>query len=135
MPPTITGQERPRFRSADEWATRGVRVQKGTGDLPRTERETNVSFIEAEQTAEVMTCRASWMRRMESSGAVPQSIQTYDDSDGEFRWYIVPKNWVKMPYPNIRDKATYAKPPGRRSGSLSNQESNEGHNESDVGSE
>ena len=33
MASTQTGQERPHFRSADQWATRGVKVQKAPGNL------------------------------------------------------------------------------------------------------
>lgn len=93
---------RPRFRTAPEWAELGVRVQHTTGDLPRSERETGVSFIDSEDTAEVNTCRKDWMRRMENDGAVPESIQTFQDGEGEFRWYVVPKGWVKKPYKTVR---------------------------------
>ena len=75
----------------------GVRVQHTIGDLPRSERETGLSFIDSESVAEVNTCRKDWMRRLENDGAVPESIQTYEDGEGEFRWYVIPKGWVKKP--------------------------------------
>ena len=88
----------PRFRSAVEWAELGVPVQHDEDELPRNERETNLAFIESEDMAEVNTCLRVWQRRLERDGARPESIQTYAKSDAEFRWYLIPKSWVKKPY-------------------------------------
>jgi len=88
---------RPKYRTAEEWATLGIKVQKTTGDFPRDERETGLSFLGVDKEVEVNTCHTDWMRRLEQDGAIPQSIQVYDQSDGEFRWYIIPRTWVKPP--------------------------------------
>jgi len=88
----------PRFRSAAEWAELGVPVQHDEGELPRNERETSIAFIESDDVAEVNTCLRVWQRRLERDGARPESIQTYAKSDAEFRWYLIPKAWVKKPY-------------------------------------
>ena len=87
-----------RFRSAAEWAELGVSVQHDEGELPRNERETSIAFIESEDVAEVNTCLRVWQRRLERDGTRPESIQTYAKSDAEFRWYLIPKSWVKKPY-------------------------------------
>ena len=88
----------PRFRSAVEWAELGAQVQHDEWELPRNERETVIAFIESEDVAEVNTCIRVWQRRLERDGARPESIQTYAKSDAEFRWYEIPKSWVKKPY-------------------------------------
>ncbi len=87
-----------RFRSAAEWAELGVPVQHDEGELPRNQRETSIAFIESEDVAEVNTWLRVWQRRLERDGAGPESIQTYAKSDAEFRWYLIPKSWVKKPY-------------------------------------
>jgi len=87
-----------KYRTADQWATLGVRVQRAAGDFPREERETGLSFIGIEKEVEVNTCHPDWMRRLEQDGAIPQSIQVYDQSDGEFRFYVIPRSWVKPPH-------------------------------------
>jgi len=94
-----------KYRTADEWAALGIKVQKTSGDLPRTERETGLSFIDSEKDCEVNTCRPAWMRRLERDGAIPESIQIYEEGDGEFRWYVIPKAWVKMPYKPVEASA------------------------------
>ena len=99
LPLAKTAQKRPRFRSAEEWAALGVKVQKMAGDLPRAERETTLAFNDAETKAEVTTCRHDWMRQLERYGAVPETIQVFEHGDGEHRWYIVPKSWITKPYP------------------------------------
>ena len=86
-----------KYRTAEEWASLDIRVQKTSGDLPRSERETTVAFINSERDAEVITCEASWMRRLERDGAVPQSIQVFEGGEGESRWYVIPKSWARMP--------------------------------------
>ena len=91
-----------KYLSAEEWEQKGVRVQRTTGDLPRTDRETSISFLEAGELSgdlEVSTCHPTWQKRMERKGAVPQSIQLYELAGGEHRFYVVPKAWVKMPSP------------------------------------
>ena len=89
-------------RSASEWEAQGVRIQRTTGDLPRSERETTFDFIETERDAEVITCEANWQRRLENEGAHPESIQVYDGGKVEHRWYLVPRTWVKLPSPRGR---------------------------------
>jgi len=88
----------PRFRSAVEWAELGVSVQHDEGEIPRNERETVIASIESEDVAEVNTCLRVWQRRLERDGARPESIQTHSGSEAEFRWYLIPKSWVKKPY-------------------------------------
>ncbi|NIR13699.1 MAG: hypothetical protein GWN86_07015 [Desulfobacterales bacterium] len=90
------------FKTAAQWALEGVTVFKSSGDLPREERETNISFINSQKDAEVDTCEQRWMRRLEADGAIPQSIHVYSVGDGEHRSYIIPKAWVKMPYKTKR---------------------------------
>jgi hypothetical protein len=94
-----------KFLSAEEWEQKGVRVQRTTGELPRTERETSLAFLEAGDLSgdlEVSTCHPTWQKRMERMGAIPQSIQLFEHGEGESRWYIVSKSWVKMPSPRGR---------------------------------
>jgi hypothetical protein len=61
------------------------------------EQETSVNFLENQPLAEINTCRKDCHRRLENEGARPQSIDAARDSGGEFRWYLVPKSWVKLP--------------------------------------
>ena len=94
-----------KYLSAEQWEQKGVRVQRTTGDLPKTDRETSISFLEAGELSgdlEVSTCHPTWQKRMERKGAVPQSIQLYELAGGEHRWYVVPKAWVKRPSPRGR---------------------------------
>lgn len=93
-----------KFLTADEWEALGVRRQRAAGELTRSERETSLSFIETERKAEVNTSNIAWMKRLEGCGAVPESIQTYAIGDGQFRWYIVPKKWIKKPYKSQFEK-------------------------------
>ena len=86
-----------RYRSADEWLHEGVRVQRALGDFPMFERETAISFIETEPLMEVNTCDRAWQRRLENDGARPESIQVYDGAAAEFRWYLTPRSWSKLP--------------------------------------
>jgi hypothetical protein len=65
--------------------------------FPLVEQETSVNFLENQPLAEINTCRKDWHRRLENEGARPQSIDAARDSGGEFRWYLVPKSWVKLP--------------------------------------
>ena len=95
-------QNRPRFLTAREWGERGVNVQHDTGDFPRAERETTVAFLSDQRTAEVVTAEKSWMRRLESDGAIPETIYSFNKSDGESRFYIIPRSWVKRPYKSKR---------------------------------
>jgi hypothetical protein len=95
------------YHNAAEWERRGVRIQRTSGDLPRSDRETAFNFNAAEQLAEVNTCRPEWHRRLEQCGAVPESIQVYEVGDGEFRWYLVPKSWIKLPA-NIQGRGNSA---------------------------
>ena len=93
------------YLSAEDWEQKGVRVQRTTGELPRTDRETSISFLEAWDLSgnlEVATCHPTWQKRMERKGALPQSIQLYEHGEGDHRWYIVPKAWAKMPSPRGR---------------------------------
>ena len=91
-----------RYRSATEWQTLGVNIQHSSGDLPRAERETTITFINAETTAQVDTAEQSWMRRLERDGARPHAIQVFDRGDGENRSYTCPKSWIKIPYRSQR---------------------------------
>ena len=101
MPYPPKSLEKPgKYLSAEQWEQKGVRVQRTTGVLPRTDRETSISFLEAGELSgdlEVSTCHPTWQKRMERKGAVPQSIQLYEHAGGEHRWYVVPKAWVKRP--------------------------------------
>lgn len=102
-----------KYRTAAEWQSMGVKVQHLTGDLPRAERETVLSFLDPDNFAEVSTARPQWMRRLESLGAVPLTITTFEVGDGEIRWYKFPRKWVKMPMnmggssnlPHLKNKA------------------------------
>ena len=93
--------EKPgKYLSAEDWEQKGVRVQRTTGELPRTDRETSISFLEAGELSgdlEVSTCHPTWQKRMERKGAIPQSIQLYEHAGGEHRFYVVAKAWVKPP--------------------------------------
>ena len=55
------------------------------------------SFIETEALMEINTCDRAWQRRLENDGAGPGYIQVYDGAAAEFRWYLVPRSWAKLP--------------------------------------
>ena len=95
-----------KYRSAKEWEDLGVEVQHDSGDFPRAERETSIAFINSQNTAEVITAERSWMRRLEADGAKPENIQTYENSDGGSRFYIIPKAWIKRPYKSAPQTVT-----------------------------
>ena len=86
-----------RYRSAEEWKSEGVLVQYSTGDFPKSERETSLSFIATEPLMEINTCNKSWHRRLEQAGAKPESIQVHEGAAAEFRWYLTPRRWSKLP--------------------------------------
>ena len=89
-----------RYKSADEWHHEGVHVQHALGDFPKSERETTFAFLEAGELSdgmEINTCDRAWQRRLENDGARPESIQVYEGAAAEFRWYLVPRTWVKLP--------------------------------------
>jgi len=93
-----------KLRTPKEWAALGVKVQHDPGEVPRNERETTVAFLEADAKAEICTMLARWQRKLESDGARPESIQTYEKSDADFRWYVVPKSWIRQPVKPRRAK-------------------------------
>ena len=58
------------------------------------------NFLEAGDLSnemEINTCEQDWQRRLENEDARPESIQVYDGAAAEFRWYVVPRSWVKLP--------------------------------------
>ncbi len=87
------------LKKATEWARDGVKVQYDERDVPRIERETTIAYLEGPgEKAEICTMQTKWQRRLEHDGARPESITVYGDGHGaEFRWYVVPKSWVRMP--------------------------------------
>ena len=87
-----------RYRTAEEGALLGVKRQVIDGDLPRTERETSLNFVDADNYASVDTARPQWQRRLERDGAVPLVIITFGRGEGECRLYHIPRRWVKLPY-------------------------------------
>ena len=63
----------------------GVLVQRASGEFPKSERETALSFIETELLMEINTRDRALQRRLEIDGARPESIQVY--AAAEFRWW------------------------------------------------
>jgi hypothetical protein len=91
-------QRRPgKYKSAEEWAAEGVLLQHTAEHFPLAEQESSVNFLQTEPLAEVNTCRKDWHRRLENEGARPESIDAARDGHGEFRWYRIPKGWLKLP--------------------------------------
>ena len=86
-----------RYKPAGEWKNEVVLVQYSTGDFPKSERETSMSFIATEPLMEISTCNQSWHRRLEEAGANPESIQVFEGAAAEFRWYLCPRSWSKLP--------------------------------------
>jgi len=95
--PSASRRKAGKYLTWELWQERGVKVQHTANDFPRAERETALSFIESEPMMEINTCQAVWQRRLESCGATPQGIDSPLDALAEFRWYIVPKSWAKLP--------------------------------------
>ena len=85
------------MKTADEWEKLGVRVQRRAYGLSPEEREDSISCLHTEQDAEVSTTRRTWQRSLEGLGCQPASIQTFKGTTVEFRWYTVPKAWVRVP--------------------------------------
>jgi len=85
------------LKSSKTWAREGIKVQYTDLAIPRSDRETVISFMETGE-AEISTMITRWQKRLESDGVVPQSIQVCGGEKGaEFRWYIVPRSWVRAP--------------------------------------
>ena len=80
---------------AQELAQRGAEVRYCAGPLDLDERETSISFLEGERTAEIHTTSAQWMRKIESLGHMPYFVEVYDDC--EARIYKVPKSIISIP--------------------------------------
>ena len=73
-------------------------VQELSGDFPRSQRETVMSFIEADTYGEITTATYRWMKRIESLGCMPEAITTFERSAGEIRYYsYVPRQFFRMP--------------------------------------
>jgi hypothetical protein len=85
------------YRCAAEWAAEGILLQHTADHFGLPEQETSVNFLQTGVLAEVNTCRKDWHRRLEGEGARPESIDAARDGGGEFRWYKIPRHWVKLP--------------------------------------
>ena len=46
---------------------------------------------------EVNTGDPAWQWRLEADVARPESIHVCDGAVAEFRWYLVPRAWLKLP--------------------------------------
>ena len=95
MPQILADQIR--FRTSEEWESRGVPVQWNNKILSRNRRANNIVSPKADSDAIVSTCNRGWMRSLEKQGIRPQSIETYENGV-EIRLYVVPKTWMRAPH-------------------------------------
>lgn len=81
------------------WKNSGVDCGLLTGKLPRTERETVISFYEyGTKTGEIQSANPKWHTRLESLGVSPISIMRFEGDKAEIRYYdSVPKIFIKLP--------------------------------------
>ena len=84
------------YWTVEHLEARGVEVRRCSGPLGAEERETGVSFLEAERMAEVTTANSRWMKRIESLGHLPSVVNVFEGG-GEIRVYSIPKRLVKLP--------------------------------------
>ncbi len=86
------------LKSWRAWAQEGVVVQELSGDCPLSERETVMSFVEADTYGQITTATYRWMKRIESLGYSPETITTFERSAGQIRHYpYVSRQFFRMP--------------------------------------
>ena len=74
-----------------------MRVHRASGEFHKAERETALAFIKTKPLMEINTCHRTWRRRLDNDGARPESILVAEGAAAEFRWYLVSRDWVKLP--------------------------------------
>ena len=96
------------------WESNGVDIGLLNQKLPRSDRETAISFIEVDTTAEITTASPTWQNRIESLGIIPASIMRFSSDKAEIRYYnTIPVNFIKLPSRGRKTSVTNA-PKNRR---------------------
>ena len=65
----------------------------------RSERETTITFSEAEAEAEICSMSPRFQRQMEKRGIKPDKIEPTRlgaDESEQSRWYRIPKDWLRI---------------------------------------
>ena len=77
---------------------RGVRVEEVNATLTNQEKETSISFNEADSVCEIATFTDRWMKKIEDMSVWPEEV--YVHRNAEVRFYrTVPKSRLKPPVP------------------------------------
>jgi hypothetical protein len=94
---TDSTQKYGRF-SLKELKAWGVLIEKVDATLTNQEKETSISFNEADSVCECATFNDRWMKRIEDMGIWPEAV--YVHRNAEVRFYrTVPKSRLKPPLP------------------------------------
>ena len=73
-------------------------VEKSRSRSSRIEQETIINFNEAEPTAEVYTCNAALIRRINAMAEASDEV-TCGKSDEYGSFFLLPKRWVSIRMP------------------------------------
>lgn len=99
---TRNGQNKnsPRRLSLSALRKQGVKVEHVKSTIALNERETSITYNEADDTAEVAAFNSRWMAKTESLGYIPREVyvcQGRGQHGAELRICVVPKSILRLP--------------------------------------
>ena len=75
---------------------KAIRIEEVDAAIANLEKETSISFSEEPHSeVEIATFSPFWMRRIEGMGIEPREVYLY--TNGQCRFYEVPKSRLKLP--------------------------------------
>lgn len=93
------------YLTSQEWKDQGIPYVSFTSNpLDKEERESSMSFLESDSSAEITTALKSWQKRLENLGYRPVAITQYPQ-DISIRVYVVPKKDIGFPVKARKSKS------------------------------